>query len=148
MYGNLEFSLPLFPLSFSIRVHEHKFALSIAFQTLMNVLAIHTTVARIMRIVQISWDHTTVLVILDLLGMDTFVKVRSYRACLILQMRFLVTVICSLKAPQQQSKVERQLIDINEISSGHYICFFTSKAIQTKTMFSFLYADKPAQILS
>ena len=83
MYGNLEFSLPLFPLSFSIRVHEHKFALSIAFQTLMNVLAIHTTVARIMRIVQISWDHTTVLVILDLLEMNTSAMVRSSTAFLI-----------------------------------------------------------------
>ena len=79
----MEISCTLFPFSFSIRDHGHKYALSIAFQTLMNVLTIHTTVARRMAIVQTSWDHTTVLVIPDLLEMDTSAKVRSYTACLI-----------------------------------------------------------------
>ena len=83
MYGNLDFSFPLFSITFSIRDHDHKYALSIAFQTLMNVLTIYTTVARKMQIVQTSWDHTTVLVILDLLEMNTSAMVRSSTAFLI-----------------------------------------------------------------
>ena len=83
MYGNLDFSFPLFSISFSIRDHVHKYALSIAFQTLMNVQTIYTTVARKMQIVQTSWDHTTVLVILDLLEMNTSAMVRSSTAFLI-----------------------------------------------------------------
>ena len=67
MYGDLDFSFPLFSITFSIRDHDHKYALSIAFQTLMNVLTI----------------YTTVLVILDLLEMDTSAMVRSSTACLI-----------------------------------------------------------------
>ena len=82
MYGNLDFSFPLFSITFSIRDHDHEYALSIAFQTLMNVLTIYTTVARTMQIVKTSWDHTTVLVILDLLEMVTSM-VRSSTACLI-----------------------------------------------------------------
>ena len=49
----------------------------------MNVLTIHATVARTMPIVQTSWDHTTVPVILDLLEMGTSAKVMAYTACLI-----------------------------------------------------------------
>ena len=74
---------PLFSISFTIRDHVHRYALSIAFQTLMNVLTIYTTVARTTQIVQTSWDHTTVLVMLDLLEMDTSAMVRSSTAFLI-----------------------------------------------------------------
>ena len=67
MYGNLDFSFPLFSITFSIRDHDHKYALSIAFQTLMNVLTI----------------YITVLVILDLLEMDTSAMITYSTACLI-----------------------------------------------------------------
>ena len=50
----------------------------IPIQTSMNVLTIPTTAAGIMPLVQRPRDRSTVLVILDLLEMDTSARVKSY----------------------------------------------------------------------
>ena len=69
---------PLFPINLGVRNHDHEHGVLIPIQISMNVPPIPTTAARTMPLVQTLRGRSTVLVILDLLEMDTSAKVKSY----------------------------------------------------------------------
>ena len=69
---------PLFPISLGVRNHDHEHGVLIPIPTSMNVPTIPTTAAGTMPLVQTPRGRSTVLVMLDLLEMDTSAKVKSY----------------------------------------------------------------------